>query len=314
MRSFLFLMTLFLSSTLNAQIKKGEDTIHLKVKRLNDTYIDAFLKRPKNNEKVPLLIMCQGSGTGSMTAPFLAVTEQWKDRLGRLVIEKAGVSFGDEGDKISDLYKTNNIISNRLNDYLRVLQYLRANAGWWNGEVYVIGGSEGGLLAGLIASYYPNVKGVAILGFGGGLTFKEAWPKAKRIQKKAEGYSEIQLEQVEQSALDTIEMAKKNPIYTLSYDGNDNTYAWWASIVDLRLSNTLTDLNIPIYVAHGSEDNMMPVASAKNLKEEFTKQGKTNITFKEYVGYDHGFTDQAGKSHYAKVFMDAISWMLASKN
>jgi dienelactone hydrolase len=313
MRSFLFITALLLTQALGAQTKKSTDTVHLRIKRLNDTYIDAYLKYPDAGKKVPLLIMCQGSGTGSMTAPFLAVTEQWNDKLGRLVVEKAGVGYGDEGNNVSTVYKENNVVQNRLYDYLRVLQYLRATANWWNGDVYVIGGSEGGLLAGMIASFYPDVKGVAILGFGGGLTFKEAWPKAIRFQKSAEGYTESQLQAAEQAASDTINLARSNPTYSLTYDGKDNTYAWWASIVDLRLVNSLTDLNIPIYMAHGSEDNMMPIASAKKVQELFTQKGKTNLLLKEYIGFDHGFTDKEGKSHYAKVFIDAISWMLKKK-
>jgi esterase/lipase len=296
-----------------AQNNAVSDSGHLKIKRFNDTYIDAYVKYPATGKKVPLLVMCQGSGYGSMTGPFLGVTEQWKDTIARIVVEKQGVSYGDNGDKLTKTYKENNAVYNRLYDYLRVFEYLRAKANWWNGDVYVIGGSEGGLMAGMIASFYPNVKGVAILGFGGGLNFAEAWPIAKRKQMKAEGLSEINIQKAEKAAKDSLVIARRNSTYTKSYDGEDNTFKWWASIIDLRLANTLLDLDIPIYVADGSEDLMMPALSAQKLNEEFIKQGKTNLVYKEYKGFNHEFADSTGKSHYAEIFIQAIAWMLSNK-
>jgi hypothetical protein len=52
---------------------------------------------------------------------FLQITEQWKDSIGRMVIEKPGVKFGDDGKSISDEYKEYNAVYNRFYDYLRML-------------------------------------------------------------------------------------------------------------------------------------------------------------------------------------------------
>ena len=80
--------------------------------------------------------------------------------------------------------------------------------------------------------------------------------------------------------------------------------------MDLRLSNSLVDLDVPIFVGQGTEDIMAPPISAKKLQQVFQQAGKTNLYLKEYAGYDYSFTDQEHKSHLVEVCVDAISWIL----
>ncbi|MEO5943785.1 MAG: alpha/beta hydrolase-fold protein [Ferruginibacter sp.] len=283
---------------------------HLSVQRLNDSYIDVYIHNKHPEKKMPLLILCQGSGYDSNTEGFLGVAAKFDEQVAGLMIEKQGVQFGDKGDSLSAVYKENNTVYNRLYDYLRVLQYLKKHADWWSGEVYVFGGSEGGLLAGMLASYYPNVKGLAIICYGGGLKFGEAWPIASGLQKKLEGADSIAVAAEELAVKDTLENIRKHATFLESFSGEDNTYAWWASVMNLRISNSLVDLDVPIFVGQGTEDIMAPPASAKKLQQVFQQAGKNNLYLKEYVGYDHSFTDQANKNHLVEVCTDAISWML----
>ena len=171
---------------LSAQENVNDKPIHLKVKRLNDSYIDVYHNKPMGKNKLPLLIFCQGSGYDSNTEGFLAIMKRFEKRAIALAIEKQGVKYGDKGDTLTTEYKLSNTVYNRLYDYLPVLQYLRINAPWWNGDVYVIGGSEGGMLADMLACYYPNVKAVGIFSFGGGLEkhdlYQAACKKGRGVQ------------------------------------------------------------------------------------------------------------------------------------
>lgn len=308
----IFTLSLF-TATLFAQEIEESRSINLKIKRLNDSYIDVYYNKPQGEEKLPILVFCQGSGYDSNTEGFLGLLNQFGKKAVGLALEKQGVSYGDNGDSLSDEYKQNNTIYNRLYDYLRVFQYLKTNATWWNSDIYVIGGSEGGLLAGMIASFYPNVKAVAILSFGGGLNFGEAWPISSGLQKKADGFNEKEVEKEIKAVKDSLDYIRANATYLKTYSGNDNTYSWWASIIDLRLENTLLDLNIPIFLGQGSEDIMAPPISAQKLSEDFIKKEKTNLYYKEYEGYDHAFTDRDGQSHLVEVFTEAIEWILSKK-
>jgi dienelactone hydrolase len=290
--------------------KLPEYVKHLPVQRLNDSYIDAYVYQRPSNKKQPVLIICQGSGVDSNTEGLLGLLSQYGDKAAGLVIEKQGVKYGDNGDSISSEYVQHNTIYNRLYDYLRVLQYLRTHANWWNGDIYIVGGSEGGLLAGLLASFYPHAKGLAILCYGGGIKFGESWPLSSGLIKKAEGASPQKIKEEEKAVQDSIKYMSLNPSFLKTFSGKDNSHAWWASIADLRLSNALIDLNIPIYIGHGSEDIMALPASARQLQERFKKANKSNLHFKEYEGLDHAFNDKKNKSHLVSVFMEAISYIL----
>lgn len=300
--------------TMNAVlVAQDSNIVHLNVKRLNDSYIDVFYNKPISKKKLPLLIFCQGSGYDSNSEGFLELMRIFEKKAVGLVIEKQGVNYGDAGDTLRNDYKPNNAVYNRLYDYLRVLQHLRTNVSWWNGDIYIIGGSEGGLLAGMLASFYPTTKGVAIFSFGGGLNFGEAWPISIGLQKKLEGTDEQEIQKAIASVTDSLSHIRKNSTYLKSYEGEDNTYAWWSSIIDLRLENVLLDLNIPIYVVQGSEDIMAPPISARKLNDAFIAIGKKNLIYKEFDGYDHEYKDKSGESHLVEVIINQIKLLLKIK-
>jgi len=307
----LVLVLFFSVNTLEtlAQKEVPEEIEYRQVQRLSDSYIDVYFNVPTKSQ-LPIILFCQGSGFDSNTEGFLSILRQFEEKAVGLAIEKEGVKLGDSGDSLRIEYLENNLVNNRLNDYLRVLQYMRANAEWWNGDLYIVGGSEGGLLAGMLACYYPDIKGVAIFSFGGGLSFGEAWPIAVGLQKEQEGAEQVEIEAETKSASDTLNLCRSNPVSHSSYSGEDNTYAWWNSIVDLRLLNCLVDLKVPIYLAQGGEDIMSPSISAQATQEQFIDQGKTNMHYREYEGYDHGFSDSEGNSHLIQVVMESIRWIL----
>jgi len=300
-----------LSLGLSATTKDTTKFAHLKVQRMSDSYIDVYYNKPPTDKKMPIMIACQGSGTDDNTEGFLGLIGQFKDKVVGMTIEKEGVNFGDQGDSVRVAYRENNTIYNRLYDYLRVLEYLKAHATWWDGNVYVIGGSEGGLLAGMLASYYPNVKGLAILSFGGAMTFGEAWPIASGNQAKQDGKAtQAAIEKEEKATWDSLKRIYNDPVFSKSYSGMDNSYAWWRSIMNLRLQNVLIDLNIPIFVGQGTNDMMVPIESARKLERAFKDAGKTNLFYKEYQSYAHDFSDENGNSHLVTVFTEAITYLL----
>ena len=64
---------------------------HLKVQRLNDSYIDVYTHNKYPEKKIPLLILCQGSGYDSNTEGFLGVAAKFDEQVAGLMIEKQGV-------------------------------------------------------------------------------------------------------------------------------------------------------------------------------------------------------------------------------
>lgn len=301
LRHFLQLLAWMPFAALAAQPPVVE---HLRLQRMDDSFIDAHLERPSGAGRAPVLLMMQGSGCDSLTDPFLALTQPLADRMARLVVEKVGVSRGDDGKSCSADYLAHNTIDLRLTDYLQVIAHLRASAPWWDGDLYVLGASEGGLMAGMVAAFVPETRRVAILSYGGARTMGEVRPaavvKESRESPSARPISDADLQAVYRSIRADEEGGK-------SFDGETNTYRWWASILDVRLSRLLRDLRIPVLIAHGELDDMMPVESAREMHRQLQHDGR-DVVYCEYRGLDHGFSDTSGNSHLVDVFMSAVAW------
>jgi dienelactone hydrolase len=282
---------------------------HFTLTRLNGTTLDAYLKRPVHEGKFPLIILMQGSGCDSLVDPFLGLTESYGDRYARLVVEKVGVKRGDDGQHCTQDYLTYNTVDLRIFDYLQVLSHLRAAASWWDGKLYIIGASEGGLTAGILAAFAPETQRVAILSYGGGVTMAEARPDAIYGEVIQEGRTPAQAAASKAEAIKVYPDIRANPVAGRDFDGDTNTYKWWASILDLRLANVLPDITAPIYLVQGSKDEEMPVDSSRKAAKLLAAQGRKDFEYCEYPGLSHEYNTSDGKSELAGVFLDAIDWL-----
>ena len=305
------LLLLRLSAPALAATSEPASTVdeHVSVNRLIDKPIDAYLKRPALAAKVPLIILMQGSGCDSLVDPFLKLTEGLGGQFARLVVEKIGVQRGDDGRHCSADYLRYNTVDLRVTDYLQVLARLRATADWWNGDLYIIGASEGGLTAGIVAAFAPETRRVAILSYGGGVTMGEARPGAIYAEEIRSGKTPAQAEGAKAAAVRKYDEMRANPRSDEVFDGETNTHKWWASIIDLRLANLLPDVKVPIYLAQGENDQEMPIASSRQMADILKNKGRGNFVYCEYSGLSHEFKTEDGKSRLVGVFLDAIDWL-----
>lgn len=71
----------------------------------------------------------------------------------------------------------------------------------------------------------------------------------------------------------------------------------------------LTTRPIPIFLAQGTADTATPVESARAMRDEFACLGLTNLTYAEYPGLDHHFSNQAGESRLIDLQEDVYAWI-----
>ncbi len=278
----------------------------IRVTRLDGTEIQVGVSYP-SLERFPVLLFIQGSGCASERASFAALTQEKRRNVALLYIEKSGIK--DHQGTCPQNFLHHNTIDSRIMDVLRVIQVLR-NDPRWNRELYVIGLSEGGLLAGLTAAFVPEVKRVAILSFGGGLTMGEWWPNLTYKARLIETGSVEQAEVERKETLRKFASARLNPSFEETFYGAANTSAWWASIIDIRLQHALLDVSVPIAIYHGELDEFAPVEGARKLEQAFRDAGKTNLHYFELAGLNHGFTDSDGKSRAFVTLNSALDWLI----
>lgn len=253
--------------------------------------------------------MLQGSNCESERNGFASLTRPWRHRYVLLYIAKPGAL--EKGNCPAD-YLAKNTVDQRLHDILRVLQKLRREP-WWDHELYVIGTSEGGLMAGEIAAFVPETRRCAILAYGGALTMAEWWPQAAYDAVLKETGSPQAATAERDEVLAAFAKARAQPHNTETFAGDTNTLAWWASIIDLRLLPALLDVESPLLLVHGSQDPYAPVEGARGVEMAFREAGKKNLTYVEYPGLDHAFADTSGHSSLEKVTVSALEWLLGPK-
>lgn len=251
-----------------------------------------YVDRPDQTGLFPLLIMVDGSGCRGWQAVGL---EKWlqPDHTAprpyvRLFVDKRGVSrdsLGKEG--CSDTFLKSFSIDKRVEDHLRVLQHVRAQADWWDGTLLIAGWSDGGDIAAQLTAYYPNVDRAMLGAMGGGTTMSEQFqdkffcPIDAFETTKARDHCVADL-------LSEFNAMKDNPTWTKTWSGTDNTHRVWASRLDTRLTHLLKDVTAPILIIHGANDqNNVPVDSAQTLVADLANAGRDNITYWEIPGMKH---------------------------
>jgi len=316
------LMSLALCAFLNgctsdperADLSYTYDNVHhiLTVKEIPLSY---RLDIPEDISKtVPLLVVidgssCRGPGTNGLI-DLLKPDANSPLPYARLIVEKIGVELEDDGETCSDLFSQNYTIQNRVLNHLRVLQHLRGEQKWWNGELLIWGWSDGGDIAAQLTAYYPNTQRAVLGAMGGGITMAEHFRDqdfcpADRFQSSEQKESCIAKLQ---ARFDDI---RTNPSSAKTWLGDDNTYRVWESRLFSRLSHLLVDNQVPILIVHGKEDKGQ-IKGARALKKDLEAGGNTVYTYWEIENMGHSprqLTAEQGN----RLYMAMRDWLLTGE-
>lgn len=269
------------------------------LERADGTEIAYYLDRSSRQGDSAVLLLLQGSGcepvagdptfksTATLLVPDHAV----------LTIEKYGVVPGapaaDAVDGCSPDYWRGNTLSQRVLDAAQVIARLRAQP-WWNRELVLFGGSEGGAVAAMLAPLVPETKAVVIRSSGIGV------PVGELIRAAVPPHVATEVSRV-------LAEAKANPTGTKRFGGA--SFRWWADAADVTPAKMLLQTEVPVLLIQGSRDQFAPVATARATRDLLAAAGKANLTYREYEGYDHFMRDAVGADHRERVLKEAAVWL-----
>ncbi len=282
---------------------------------INERPIRFYIDRPSTPARLPLLLVVDGSGCVGQKRPSTWGNYAPKNddpiTYARLMVEKPGVEpeAADFTAACSEQFMRHYTIDNRVFDHLRVLQYLKANADWWNGEILVWGWSDGGDVAAQLVVYRPDISRAVLGAMGGGLTmaqhFEDFWgcPSATTANR-AECLADLRN--------DFREM-EDNPTWKKTWAGKDNSWRAWASRLRSRLSAPLSDNRTPILIVHGELDrDNTPVESARALISDLTVLGNKSFSYWEVAGMAHGWNDLPPDRQVA-IHRAILDWLLTGE-
>lgn len=284
------------------------------VSRVDGSALQLFITLPEPAAaKVPLVLVIDGSGCVSsrreeFRAYYLAVPGQVGRAVATLAVEKPGVQPGAGwGSKCSETFLRYYSIDQRVLDHLRAIQHLRKHASWWNGEMYLFGWSDGGLIGAHVASYTPEIKRAVLGGTGGGLPMTTQFERYIMCAPDRAKDPEACVAKLRQQ----FQEIRDNPAPLKTWSGEDNSYRTWATRMDAVEYNLIKDLKIPVLIAHGELDrDGTPVESARELMRLLKADGQTHVEYWEIPSMGHGIGNvEPGRREKLRSAM--FNWLFA---
>jgi pimeloyl-ACP methyl ester carboxylesterase len=255
------------------------------------------IDRQSRGAKQGILLVAQGSGCLAATEnPNIANAKRLLPAFAVLTVEKYGVEPHakpkDPFEGCSAVFYAHHTVSQRVTDYERVLGELKREP-WWNGQLVLFGGSEGGGPVSILAAKLnPTVVVIfsAAPGHSFGEIFKLSVPPA-----------------VAQHADDEFKKIEAEPLSAKVWGGN--SYRWWADILRQDMAADLLRAESPILLVQGERDTHAPVAVARQIRDDFQRVGRRNPTYWEFAAYDHAMQDAQGVSHLDQVMARISGWI-----
>ena len=201
-----------------------------------------------------------------------------------LVVEKPGVDSAADGSQCSETFANFYSLDQRVLDHLRAFQYLRRHAPWWNGEVYLLGWSEGASIGVSVSAYTPEIKRAVFGGLGGGISMARQFEdymicSPDRTESREDCISDLR---------EQFDEIRSNPSPDETWLGADNSYRVWATRLDGVEFNLISDFSIPILIVHGSEDrDSIPVEAARELVRLLEAEEEVDFEYWEVPEMGH---------------------------
>lgn len=271
--------------------------------RTDGSELNTYFTKPEQ-DSFPIVLAVQGSECESV----LPLHKQFAPLVtnigaGIISLEKQGILPNNK--IIQQEYDQTNCSSHRIQDHLILVQQLRNGLiPGWNGQLILVGGSEGGAVASAIAARCPETVASVFYSTGGGMGVREQLRLATRRyfeKKRAPNFVIKAGLAMADAQLDEI-MA--NPTHKKMFLGY--TYKWWhdyALQLEMIMSDMLS-LSSPIFYVHGTDDELIPIESADRLAAEFERQGKTNLKYVRLPGYPHDL-----RRPPIDIFSETANWL-----
>ena len=252
-------------------------------------HLPAVLLLPKSDTPVPAVVFLSGSGpndkdeTIGPNKPFADLARGLGDRgIATLRFDKRTFAIKDKsqfaGVQLKDEY---------YDDAAVALALLGAHPGIDPARIFVLGHSEGAMVAPVVASAFPGTRGIVMMApgvrpidvmlidqmeFGARLTGRDADEIAEQTKRLTETFAAIR------------DPEKKD---TPPFMGAPAAY--WREVIALDVPQRVRDSKLPILVLQGDEDiQARKVADFELLR---TRAGTSDgrVTYRSFAGLNHLF-------------------------
>ncbi|WP_339389592.1 alpha/beta hydrolase family protein [Vibrio neptunius] len=282
---------------------KASSTSHV-IERRDGSSLTFYLTRTAQTPSDTLLVIMQGSDCNSVSHSttindLFARTVPEADLL---TVEKYGLNrairWNPDGDSpdCPTAYIQKDSPTQRAADYRQVLEKLESNYE----HIIVLGGSEGAVVAAMVASQVPSVDTLVSLNAGGRFfvddvlyNMEQTMPPEALLEAK-NGFLGFQQAVVSAETMDI----------NMSSHG----FAWWKEMLTLDQRSILERVSADTLILQSELDiNVSPEQSIRQAEQ--LMQSRSNVSFMLLAGLDHAFKNQRGESETSSVIKQIQAWL-----
>ena len=223
-----------------------------------------------------------------------------------LTVEKYGIDDTLPYDKDPErpdcpaAYLEHDSPQQRASDLDAVLTELRRTQGYR--QVVALGGSEGAVVANLLASHSRNVD--ATIAFNGG----GQWFLNDMLHSLAsEPVPAAQRRAAEQGLRSFARHVLASPPQAMNTSGHG--HPWWRGVLELDQLATLRQVAGPVLILQGGADASVSPQETLSMVARLRLAGSRNIDYRAYPGLDHAMTGPDGISRMPEVVDDMAAWL-----
>ncbi len=293
------------------------------VKREDGSNLHFYMNDPGAKTAArPLVIWLDGSGCGShffirkgklYNTYYGVLAAMTRSRAWIAAPEKRGVPFGDpghegSGENCSQEYTDHATKEQRVSDGVLLIKALQSQ-GWVDGNILLVGHSEGAVVAAGIAERVPEISHVAFLS-GNGPTQMFDFMVLKRKQMRAEGKSseaiEAEIKKLELAYEDILAHPKSTEKIFMGH-----AYLRWSSYFLHPALESLLNSKAKLYLAHGTEDESVPIESFDMMAAELLRNRREGIIVRRLPGTGHNLrksTSPRDQPPLQSIFQDVLEW------
>ncbi|MES2102763.1 MAG: dienelactone hydrolase family protein [Pseudomonadota bacterium] len=295
-KSIMAISLLLLSHTAFAERKLDEATIIIKGEQRH--YFRVHDTGPQHTG--PVILLISGSGCGDFGSRLPTFFDKYPAPLDVYFLEKPDVKKGDKDGQCSAAYRQADYLEYRVSDNLEFLEKQPLLKERGKHTVAVLGFSEGGAIAPIIASKSEKIGWLATAGSGGMKQSDEFLYFADHgVEPYAKPFSRSYF-------LQEYAKIKKDP-GSLKKEFFGKTYLYWSSYLFQDPVAAYSQIDIPIVAAMGENDDSVPLESGKVLQRYFHEHPDKNFQFIVFPNANHGLQTQ-GKNGVQSFIANLAKW------
>lgn len=311
-------LTLLAVLLFSLNVQSGEIN-KFQIKRSDASLIDYYIKHNSTTSLTTssvtsavtgrsntILMVVQGSDCNSViyNTKLDQLNLAWPE-ADLLLVEKYGITSAltyDKNNQRQDCpasYLKMDDLQQRAADILQVVEQIKTNNRYEH--FLMIGGSEGAVVANMVASSTDAIDATVSFN-GGGRWFLEDVIHSIRHGKQDSPALNAEIKGFTEMANQIV--ANKDMQVEISGHGS----RWWRSVLQLDQLKQLEKVTSPILIIQSEDDQAVSVSSTDKMINSLIDSGKKNISYKKYAGLDHTFKNTDKESKLNDVVKDMHQW------